>query len=210
MPGAGFCAEVGHGPHVGAPREGCIPYAPTRPLCYVQYRHGLAYDDTVCRPLRCQHPLGCPIVAKPCVLTGMDMNVRPFVPMNHPLCARCWDTRNTPRRRKAGQGPSALDLEAAHAHVSVSASSFSSDFFVFPCGSGRVLSPFCGVFMFGCLHVEPQTSGGVFGTEGKGGARSRCSYLIAIAVGDLQGKDISERCKIWAEPSMVAAVSARG
>jgi leukotriene-A4 hydrolase len=29
------------------------------------------------------------------------------------------------------------------------------------------------------------------------------SYLVAMAVGDLEGRDISERCRIWAEPSVV-------
>ncbi|GAB5030618.1 leukotriene a4 hydrolase [Nannochloropsis oceanica] len=31
------------------------------------------------------------------------------------------------------------------------------------------------------------------------------SYLVALAVGDLQSRDISPRCRVWAEPSMVEA-----
>lgn len=33
------------------------------------------------------------------------------------------------------------------------------------------------------------------------------SYLIALAVGQLDSRDISERVKVWAEPSMVDAVA---
>lgn len=33
------------------------------------------------------------------------------------------------------------------------------------------------------------------------------TYLIALAVGELASRDISERCKVWAEPSMVEAVA---
>ena len=31
------------------------------------------------------------------------------------------------------------------------------------------------------------------------------SYLIAVAVGDLESRDISPRCRVWSEPSMVTA-----
>ena len=31
------------------------------------------------------------------------------------------------------------------------------------------------------------------------------SYLVALAVGDLESRDISPRCRVWAEPSMVEA-----
>ena len=32
------------------------------------------------------------------------------------------------------------------------------------------------------------------------------SYLIAMAVGELEKRDISDRCCVWSEPSMVDAV----
>lgn len=31
------------------------------------------------------------------------------------------------------------------------------------------------------------------------------SYLFALAVGDLDSRDISPRCRVWSEPSMVEA-----
>jgi len=34
----------------------------------------------------------------------------------------------------------------------------------------------------------------------------RCSYLIAIAVGELASKDISPRCRVWSEPSQLEKV----
>ncbi|EKX48439.1 hypothetical protein GUITHDRAFT_105587 [Guillardia theta CCMP2712] len=34
-----------------------------------------------------------------------------------------------------------------------------------------------------------------------------CSYLIAIAVGDLESREISSRCRVWSEPSMVDKVA---
>ena len=34
------------------------------------------------------------------------------------------------------------------------------------------------------------------------------SYLIALAVGEVESRDISERCKVWSEPCMVEAVRA--
>ena len=33
------------------------------------------------------------------------------------------------------------------------------------------------------------------------------SYLFALAVGELDSRDISPRCRVWSEPSMVEAVA---
>jgi len=34
-----------------------------------------------------------------------------------------------------------------------------------------------------------------------------CSYLVALAVGDLSSRDISPRCKVWSEPALLEAVA---
>lgn len=57
-----------------------------------------------------------------------------------------------------------------------------------------------------------QKKGGTPGTDGSllwqyDQPVPTCTYLIALAVGDLKGQDISPRCKIWAEPSMVEAAA---
>jgi hypothetical protein len=36
---------------------------------------------------------------------------------------------------------------------------------------------------------------------------STCSYLIAIAVGELASRDISPRCRVWTEPSELDKVA---
>ena len=33
------------------------------------------------------------------------------------------------------------------------------------------------------------------------------SYLFALAIGELSSKDISKRCRVWSEPSMVESVA---
>ena len=33
------------------------------------------------------------------------------------------------------------------------------------------------------------------------------SYLFALAIGELSSRDISNRCRVWSEPSMVDAVA---
>lgn len=33
------------------------------------------------------------------------------------------------------------------------------------------------------------------------------SYLFALAIGELSSRDISNRCRVWSEPSMVEAVA---
>lgn len=74
--------------------------------------------------------------------------------------------------------------------------------------SGRVTAPEWATVLMSAL----QEGDGAPAGEGRRAFKWRqpvatCSYLIAIAVGELASRDISPRCRVWTEPSQLDAVA---
>ncbi|KAJ1473795.1 hypothetical protein T484DRAFT_1834847, partial [Baffinella frigidus] len=74
--------------------------------------------------------------------------------------------------------------------------------------SGRVTAPDWATVLMSALQ---EGEGVAVGTGKKAFTWKQpvptCSYLIAIAVGELASKDISPRCRVWSEPSQLDKVA---